>query len=100
VGINCPPVAGCTGNFPLGTLVTLTAVASQGSQVGGWSSNCTPFAVPPPTTTTQTCQITMNTNSAGQPANEAVGAIFNLTPPTPDLPVMWAKRPGMASLLR
>jgi hypothetical protein len=67
--------AGCTGTFPLNTLVTLTAAPSQGSQPGGWSSNCTP--VPPTDPTASSCTITMGTNSAGQPANEAVGVIFN-----------------------
>jgi hypothetical protein len=76
VGITCTPAttgSGCTGNFPLNQVVTLTAIPGANSQFGGWSSNCV-------TVTANTCSITMSTNAAGQPANEAVGAIFNLNP--------------------
>lgn len=80
--INCASgsAASCTGTFPLNTTVTLTAVANQGSQVGpggGWSSNCTPVLPIDPTLKSSSCTITMSTNAAGQPANEAVGVIFN-----------------------
>ncbi|MGB9205041.1 MAG: hypothetical protein WCB94_13880 [Terriglobales bacterium] len=80
--INCASgsAAGCTGTFPLDTVVTLTAVANSGSQVGaggGWSSNCTPVLPIDPTLHTSSCRITMSTNAAGQPANEAVGVVFN-----------------------
>jgi hypothetical protein len=63
--INCTTVGGaaCTGNYVLGTTVTLTAVPSLGSTFGGWSSNCVPDTNP-------TCSIVMNNN-------EPVGAIFN-----------------------
>ena len=63
--INCTTVGGaaCTGNFVLGTTVTLTAVPSPGSTFGGWSTNCVPDTEP-------TCSIVMNNN-------EPVGAIFN-----------------------
>ena len=79
VGITCPPAGGydCTGNFPLNTVVTLTAVANSGSQFGGWSSNCTDGS---PNNPTPSCTITMSTNAAGEPANEAVGVIFNPNP--------------------
>jgi len=65
VGINCTSTsgAGCTGNFPLNTIVTLTAAPTSGSTFGGWSSNCTPSDQP-------TCTITMS-------SNDAVGVIFN-----------------------
>ena len=63
--IDCTTVGGaaCTGNFVLGTTVTLTAVPSPGSSFGGWSVNCVPDTNP-------TCSITLNNN-------EPVGAIFN-----------------------
>jgi hypothetical protein len=63
--INCTTVGGaaCTGNYVLGTTVTLTAVPSPGSTFGGWSVNCVPDTNP-------TCSIVMN-------SNEPVGAIFN-----------------------
>ncbi len=65
VGLNCTAAgaAGCTGNFPVGTLVMLTATPASGSTFGGWSANCTPILA------TQ-CTITMNTD-------EPVGVIFN-----------------------
>ncbi|MGH9745056.1 MAG: Ig-like domain-containing protein [Candidatus Acidiferrales bacterium] len=58
-----PGGAGCTANFPAGTVVTLTAMPSPGSTFGGWSANC---AVGPATV----CELVMN-------GNEPVGAIFN-----------------------
>ena len=63
--INCTTSGGaaCTGNYVLGTTVTLTAVPSAGSTFGGWSTNCVPDTEP-------TCSIVMNNN-------EPVGAIFN-----------------------
>lgn len=85
VGISCQPAggAGCTGHFPLNTVVTLKAVANSGSQVGsggGWSSNCTPVLPIDPTLQMSSCTITMSSNAAGEPANEAVGVIFNPNP--------------------
>lgn len=62
-GINCGSGAACTGNFVLGSAVTLTATPGSGSTFGGWSSNCTP-------STTTTCTVTMGDN-------QTVGAIFN-----------------------
>lgn len=64
-GVNCTSGAGCTGRFPVGTVVILTAVPASGSTFGGWSSNC--MALNP---TSPTCLITMTNNAA-------VGAIFN-----------------------
>jgi hypothetical protein len=62
-GISCTSGAGCTGNFVLGSTVTLTAAPAAGSTFGGWSANCTPD-------TATSCTIVMNNN-------EPVGAIFN-----------------------
>jgi trimeric autotransporter adhesin len=66
-GISCvagaSSAAGCTGNFTLGTPVTLTETPASGSTFGGWSADCAVLNA------TQ-CTITMNTN-------EPVGAIFN-----------------------
>jgi hypothetical protein len=69
VAINCGPEAGCIGNFPQGTVVTLMAVADPSWVFDGWSSNCTP--VPGIRTS---CTITMDNN-------QTVGAIFD--PSTP-----------------
>jgi hypothetical protein len=63
LGINCASGAGCTGNFTLGTVVTLTETPAAGSVFGGWSADCTVINA------TQ-CTITMSNN-------EPVGAIFN-----------------------
>jgi hypothetical protein len=65
VGLNCSVAgaAGCTGNFPLGIVVTLTETPASGSTFGGWSANCMPILA------TQ-CTVAMNNN-------EPVGAIFN-----------------------
>lgn len=63
VGINCTAGAGCTGNFVLGTTVTLTATPAAGSTFGGWSANCLPDSA-------SSCSIVVNDNSP-------VGAIFN-----------------------
>jgi len=52
--------AACTGNYVLGTRVTLTATPADGSTFGGWSANCLAMS----------CSIVMNNN-------EPVGAIFN-----------------------
>ena len=66
VGLSCGSGADCTGHFPLGSTVVLTATPSAGSQFGGWSNNCQP-------SNALQCSIAMNDN-------EAVGAIFNLNP--------------------
>jgi hypothetical protein len=63
-GINCNPsggsTSGCTGYFPSGTAVQLTASPTG---FGGWSANCTP-------STSITCTVSMTNN-------QTVGAIFN-----------------------
>jgi hypothetical protein len=74
--ISCGPAAGtgksvCTATYPLGTSVTITAVAPSGS-FGGWSSNCSTVTFTPakPPYTGGTCTIAMS-------YDETVGAIFN-----------------------
>jgi List-Bact-rpt repeat protein len=73
-GIDCLSTstsgAGCTGNFVLGSQVTLTATADPGSIFIGWSANCSP-AQPTSPPSGGSCTITMNNN-------EPVGAIFTL----------------------
>ncbi len=59
--VTCGTSNTCTGNFPLNTTVTLTAVPGA-STFGGWSSNCSPISA-------TSCTIVMSNN-------EAVGAIF------------------------
>ncbi len=68
--ITCPSTSAansCTASFPLGTTVTLTATAADGSTFGGWSANCTPV-------TATSCEVVMN-------VNEPVAAIFNVNQP-------------------
>jgi hypothetical protein len=67
--INCGPEPGCIGNFTQGTVVTLVAVADQGSVFDGWSANCTPVLG-----VRTSCTITMNNN-------QTVGAIFDPSNP-------------------
>jgi hypothetical protein len=69
-GVSCGPQATCTGNFPLATSVTLTAVPDAGSSFGGWSSNCVPASPNSPTAPNLSCTVTMGNNTS-------VGAIFN-----------------------
>jgi hypothetical protein len=71
-GITCTSGDGCTGYFPVGTEVTLTATAAADSAVGGWSSNCIPTAPVPPPVAISSCKISSDTN------NDTVGVIFNL----------------------
>jgi hypothetical protein len=62
-GINCPGT--CSGSFPPGTVVTLTAAPAAGSTFGGWSGGgCSG---------TGTCVVTTN-------APIAVTATFNVAP--------------------
>ena len=63
------PAAGatCTGNYSLGTTVTLTATPAAGSVFGGWSANCTAV---PGNPSPMVCQVQMKNN-------ETVGAVFN-----------------------
>ncbi len=67
--INCGTGAACTGTFPKGAVVTLTATPQAGSQFDGWSANCIPV-----TGTPTSCTLTLNNN-------DTVGAIFD--PVTP-----------------
>jgi uncharacterized protein YjdB len=60
--ISCGTGNTCTGSFPVGTTVTLTATPGSGSTFGGWSSNCM-------VATANSCTVTMSDN-------QAVGAIF------------------------
>lgn len=71
-GIVCGTGAECTGNFVLGSTVTLTATPTDPNVdlFGGWSANCTPSTAP---TTGGTCTIIMTNN-------DSVGAIFNHKP--------------------
>jgi hypothetical protein len=59
------PGAECTGNYPLGTVVTLTAAPSSNSVFGGWSKTCVQSTSNP-----LQCNVTMGNN-------EPVGAVFN-----------------------
>lgn len=60
-GINCEN--DCSESYPLGTSVTLTATANEGSAFTGWSGDCTGTAK---------CVLTMN-------ANKLVTASFSIT---------------------
>jgi trimeric autotransporter adhesin len=64
--INCGTGAGCTGNFAVGTAVTLTATPGPNSTFGGWSSNCAVTDTSKP----NQCTLVMTDNAT-------VGAIFN-----------------------
>jgi hypothetical protein len=66
-GITCGSGADCTGNFTLGSPVTLTAVADSNSKFLGWSSNCNEGQ----DLTNPVCTLTMQNN-------QTVGAIFVL----------------------
>jgi hypothetical protein len=75
----CTPTTGpaeCTGNFVLGTTVTLTATPASGSCFAGWSANCipdSPGSPPACVSSAASCSVVMNNN-------EPVGAIFNKLP--------------------
>lgn len=62
-GINCGTT--CTGQFPQGRTVTLTAIPDPGSVFTGWSGDCTG---------TGPCSLTQSTT---------VTATFNVAPPAP-----------------
>ncbi len=65
-GVNCSPT--CTGTYPSGTAVVLTATAASGSHFVGWSQDCSG--------TNDTCNLTMD-------AVKNVTAQFDLDPVTP-----------------
>jgi uncharacterized protein YjdB len=60
----------CTGIYPIGSTVFLTAPSEPGVEFGGWTYNCTP-TVPITATGTNQCQIVLGSTNA------TVGAIFN-----------------------
>jgi hypothetical protein len=64
----------CTGNFPVGAVVTFTAIPPVGVIFGGWSSTC-PAA--PGISDPKVCQITLTVPASGTIGNVAVGAIFD-----------------------
>jgi hypothetical protein len=75
-GINCP-AANCSAMFPLGTIVTLTAVPATGSSFASWSGACSGSG---------TCGVTMNTDqSVTATFNPPSG--FTLTPASTSLSV-------------
>jgi Bacterial Ig-like domain (group 2)/Divergent InlB B-repeat domain len=67
VVIDCGSGAQCIGNFPLGSMVTLTATPGSGSVFDGWSANCAPK-------TANSCTLSMTNN-------DAVGAVFDVFNP-------------------
>jgi hypothetical protein len=69
-GISCGTV--CSGNFAVGTTVTLTAQPAVGSTFGGYSGTCTPVA-PPKLSGGPSCKVTLN-------GDTSVQATFNVTP--------------------
>lgn len=79
--INCTPTggAGCTGNFTLGTGVTLTAAPVSGDLFGGFSANCTPVIPDPSGCTAKESNVQSCTCSVSMTDNVTVGAIFNAT---------------------
>jgi uncharacterized protein YjdB len=75
----------CTGIYPVGTTVILTAPAQSGVAFGGWTNNCTPSdpagnPLPGPIFWTAAgpnyCTVTLTSISGGS-VNATVGAIFN-----------------------
>jgi hypothetical protein len=69
----------CTGIYPVGTTVILTAPHQPGVAFGGWTAYCAP-TVPVNEAGPNSCQITLQSNSGGS-MNATVGAIFNNTTP-------------------
>jgi trimeric autotransporter adhesin len=61
--IECTSGVGCTAQFALGTVVTLSANPAPGSTFAGWSANCAVIS-------NTSCTVTLNNN-------EPVGAIFD-----------------------
>ncbi len=77
-GISCGSGAGCTGNFTLGSVVTLTAAPGQGTVFGGFSANCTPVIPDPSGCTALQSNVSSCTCSLTMIDNATVGAIFNV----------------------
>jgi uncharacterized protein YjdB len=69
----------CTGTYPAGTTVTLTAPAQSGVDFGGWSYNCTTVSPSPSTAAgPNTCTITLgNAPNGTDNSNVTIGAVFN-----------------------
>ena len=65
----------CTGIYPVGTTVILTAPAQPGVAFGGWTNNCTPIT-PVTAAGPNTCEVTLTSINGGS-VNATVGAIFN-----------------------
>jgi hypothetical protein len=65
----------CTGIYPVGTTVSLTAVGDPHVAFGGWTYNCTPTAVVRESGD-NTCWIQLTSHDGGS-VNATVGAIFN-----------------------
>jgi hypothetical protein len=80
--IGCSGGEGCTGNFSLNALVTLTASPNPGSIFGGFSANCTPV-IPDPSgcpASWRESNVKSCTCATGVINSGAVGAIFNAAP--------------------
>jgi hypothetical protein len=65
----------CTGIYPVGTTVTLTAPHQAGVAFGGWTQYCVP-TVAVNEDGPNSCQITLQSATGGS-VNATVGAIFN-----------------------
>jgi len=65
----------CTGIYPVGTTVTLTAPHQAGVAFGGWTQYCVPL-VAVNEDGPNSCQITLQSATCGS-VNATVGAIFN-----------------------
>jgi hypothetical protein len=76
-GIDCGSGAGCTDNFPLNSVITLTAAPNNGSFFGGFSANCTPVIPDPSGCTAKSNDVQSCTCSVTMGDNATVGAIFN-----------------------
>jgi hypothetical protein len=65
----------CTGIYPVGTAIILTAHGQPGVAFGGWTENCTPIGAVTEDGDNQ-CQISLTSHGGGS-VNATVGAIFN-----------------------
>lgn len=75
--IDCGGGVGCTGTYPLNTLVTLKATPATGALFGGFSANCAPVA-PDPNACNKEAYVSSCTCTVTMPNNETVGTVFNL----------------------